>query len=206
MEKWIRAMSQNNIFPVFDKLMNRSDKETFLKQRSKVVWMTGLSGSGKSSIAINLERQLSSEGFFVKVLDGDNIRSGLNNNLGFSETDRLENIRRIAEVSKLFLECGIITINCFVSPTRQIRDIAREIIGTDDFVEVYINASLETCETRDVKGLYKKARLGEVKDFTGITAPFEIPESPAIELKTDNYSLAESTEMLKKYLLPIITY
>jgi len=169
---------KGNIFTLFDEMLQREDKENFLKQRAKVIWMTGLSGSGKSTIAKVLERRLHAEGFLCQMLDGDNIRAGINSNLGFSDADRSENIRRISEVSKLFLNCGVITINCFVSPTIAIRQLAKDIIGQDDFIEVFINTPLEVCEARDVKGLYKKARAGEIKDFTGIDAPFEAPEHP----------------------------
>ena len=167
----------NNIHADFEKLLKRADKEALLNQHSKVIWLTGLSGSGKTSIAAWLEKKLNDEGYLTQVLDGDNVRSGINNNLAFTKEDRLENIRRISEVSKLFLNCGIITINSFVSPTEDIRDLAKEIIGEENFLEVYINTSLEECEKRDVKGLYKKARKGEIPNFTGISAPFEAPKT-----------------------------
>lgn len=183
-----------NIHPIFDRLLNRDDKEEFLNQRAKVLWFTGLSGSGKSTIASALEKLLFSKGYFVQVLDGDNTRSGINNNLGFSIDDRKENIRRIAELSKLFLESGVICINSFVSPTRSIRNMAREIIGKEDFLEVFVNTPLEVCEQRDVKGLYKKARAGLIKDFTGIDSPFEEPENAFLEIKTENQSIEESVQ------------
>lgn len=143
-------------------------------------------------------------GYLTMLLDGDNIRTGINNNLTFSDADRVENIRRIAEVSKLFLNCGIITLNSFVSPTNEIRTLARNIIGQSDFLEVYINAPLEVCEARDVKGLYAKARQGLIPDFTGITAPFEAPENPALEIRTDQMSIEESVQKLLDFILPII--
>ncbi len=146
--------------------------------------MTGLSGSGKTTVGLNIEMELNKRGFLTQILDGDNIRSGINNNLGFSEEDRYENIRRISEVSKLFLNCGIICINSFISPTKEIRDMAKDIIGEENFIEVYVNAPIEVCEKRDVKGLYKKARKGEIKNFTGIDSPFDCPLNPDIELKT----------------------
>ena len=179
-------MSQNskNIHPVFDAILGRTTKEQLLKQHAKVIWMTGFSGSGKTTIAIALEKKLNAQGFLTQILDGDNVRVGINNNLGFSEADRTENIRRIAEVSKLFLNGGIITINCFVSPTIEIRENAKKIIGAADFIEVFINTPFEVCEKRDVKGLYKKARAGEIKNFTGIDAPFETPLNPSIDVKT----------------------
>ena len=148
--------SAHHIHPVFHRLLQRSDKEKFLHQQAKVIWMTGLSGSGKSTLAENLERELFSRNFFTETLDGDNIRSGINSNLGFSSDDRMENIRRIAEISKLFLNCGIITINCFVSPTNEIRSLAKKIIGESDFIEIFVNCPMEICEQRDVKGLYAK--------------------------------------------------
>ncbi|MEA3445713.1 MAG: adenylyl-sulfate kinase [Bacteroidota bacterium] len=194
-----------NIHPLFDRILLRTDKEKFLKQKAKVVWLTGLSGSGKSTIAIGLERKLHSKGFLTQILDGDNVRTGINKNLGFSDEDRTENIRRIAEVSKLFLNCGIITINSFVSPTIAIREQAREIIGKDDFIEVYINVPIEVAEKRDVKGLYKKARAGEIKNFTGIDAPFEEPPNPAIELKTHELSIDDSVEKLYNEIIKLIS-
>jgi adenylylsulfate kinase len=184
-----------NIFPTTD-ILQRNHKEKLLGQKGIVIWFTGLSGSGKTTIAIALEKELHSKGLLTQVLDGDNIRTGINNNLGFSEADRTENIRRIAEVTKLFVNTGIITICCFVSPTEQIRTIARNIIGENDFFEVFVNTPLEICEKRDVKGLYAKARKGEIKDFTGITAPFETPAMPVLELRTDELSVAQSVKQI----------
>lgn len=194
----------NNIHSVFDEIIQKHEKESFLKQKAKVVWMTGLSGSGKTTLAKYLERRLLQEGYFSKLLDGDNVRTGLNKGLGFSEEDRVENIRRIAEVSKLFTDGGVICINCFVSPTIEIRSMAKEIIGAENFLEVYINTPLEECERRDVKGLYKKARAGEIKDFTGISAPFEAPTEPSIEIKTKDKTIQESGEELFEKLLAFI--
>lgn len=197
--------NQENIFPIFDQIVGRKEKEQLLNQTAKVIWMTGLSGSGKSTIAIALEKELVQKGFLTQVLDGDNIRTGINNNLGFSDADRTENIRRIAEVSKLFVNCGVITINCFVSPTNAIRNAAKEIIGKEDFVEVFIDTPIEICEQRDVKGLYKKARAGEIKDFTGINAPFEAPENATIVVKTANKTVEESVNTILEQILPLIT-
>ncbi|HIA12546.1 MAG TPA: adenylyl-sulfate kinase [Flavobacteriales bacterium] len=194
-----------NIFPDFESILSRRDKQTLLKQKSKVIWMTGLSGSGKTTLAIALEKKLAGAEMLTQILDGDNIRTGVNSNLGFSDEDRAENIRRIAEVSKLFLNCGVITINCFVSPTKAIRERAREIIGTEDFIEVYINAPLAICEERDVKGLYKKARSGEIKDFTGIDSPFEAPEHPELEIRTDEQNIEQSVQLILDYLTPILS-
>ncbi|KAB2859793.1 MAG: adenylyl-sulfate kinase [Flavobacteriales bacterium] len=195
---------QDNIFPVFDSILQRKDKESLLRQKAKVIWLTGLSGSGKTTIAIGLEKALNSQGILTQVLDGDNIRAGINNNLGFSDEDRKENIRRIAEVSKLFLNCGVVTINCFVSPTNEIRQQAKEIIGAEDFLEVFINTPLEICEQRDVKGLYKKARAGEIKDFTGINAPFEAPTHPFLAIKTEGKTVEQSVKEILNKVLPLI--
>ena len=198
-------MEENNhIYPIFDKMLMRKDKEDLLKQHSVMVWFTGLSGSGKSTIAIALERELHKRGLLCRILDGDNIRSGINNNLGFTEADRVENIRRIAEVSKLFLDTGVITIAAFISPNNDIRGRAADIIGQDDFLEVYVSTPLEECERRDVKGLYAKARKGEIKNFTGISAPFEEPTHPTLTLDTSVLSLEESVNKLLELILPRI--
>ena len=200
-------MSDNkikNIHPVLDRIVQGEQKEDLLKQKAKVFWLTGLSGSGKSTIAIGVEKELYKKGYLTQILDGDYIRTGINNNLGFSDEDRSENIRRIAEVSKLFINCGIITINSFVSPTTAIRSQAKQIIGDENFIEVFINTPLEICEERDVKGLYKKARKGEIKDFTGIDAPFEEPIDPDIEIKTAQQSIEQSVNELLKKILPLI--
>lgn len=194
-----------NIYPIFDKMMSKQDKEELLKQHGVMLWFTGLSGSGKSTVAIALERELHQRGLLCRILDGDNIRSGINNNLGFSPEDRVENIRRIAEVGKLFVDTGIITIAAFISPNNQLRNMASEIIGKENFVEVYISTPLEECERRDVKGLYAKARRGEIKEFTGISAPFEVPENPDIELDTSKLSLKESVDILLEAILPKVS-
>ena len=194
----------NNVFSVFDEIISRDEKQLFLNQKSRVIWMIGLSGSGKTTLAKYLERKLMDNGYYSKLLDGDNVRSGLNAGLGFSETDRTENIRRIAEVSKLFLDGGIICVNSFVSPTHEVRNQAKVIIGSNDFIEVFINTSLEECEKRDVKGLYAKARAGDIPNFTGISSPFEAPENPAIEIQTKNKSIEESGDELFTKLLPLI--
>lgn len=195
------AEKATNIHPIFDGMLQRSDKENLLNQKSLCLWMTGLSGSGKSTIAKGVEQKLHEFGYLVQILDGDNIRTGINSNLGFSEEDRIENIRRIAEVTKLFINCGVITINSFVSPTKDIRDLASEIIGKADFFEVYINASFEECEKRDVKGLYKKARAGEIKNFTGLDAPFEAPENAALEILTAGQSIEASVATVVDFVL-----
>ena len=194
----------DNIHPIFDQLIQRKDRETRLKQKAKVLWLTGLSGSGKSTIAVALENRLFREGFFPQVLDGDNIRTGINSNLGFTEEERVENIRRIAEVAKLYLNSGIIVIASFISPTTLSRQNARNIIGEKDFLEIFINTPLEICEARDVKGLYKKARKGEIKNFTGIDAPYEAPKQPAIEIKTNHKTIEESVLEIYNFIFPLI--
>jgi len=195
-----------NIFPVFHRMLTKEDKEKLLRQRGVVLWFTGLSGSGKSTLAIEVEKELYTSGYLTQILDGDNIRSGLNANLGFSEEDRKENIRRIAEVAKLFANCGIVTLTSFVSPTREIRSMAKNIIGEREFIEIFVDADLETCEERDPKGLYKKARAGEIKDFTGIHQPFEAPESPFLEIHTDQMSIEQAKDLILRNILPYIRY
>ena len=177
-----------------------------MKQRAKVIWMTGLSGAGKTTLAKALDEALYNRGILSQILDGDNIRSGINNNLNFTETDRTENIRRIAEVSKLFLNCGIISINSFISPTEDIRHMAMDIIGRENMIEVFVNAPLNVCESRDVKGLYARARKGEIKNFTGIDSPFEKPMDADVEIRTDLMTVEESTEKLMDFILPRIEY
>tara|TARA_B100000459_G_scaffold106253_1_gene61443 strand:- start:39 stop:644 length:606 start_codon:yes stop_codon:yes gene_type:complete len=193
----------DNIYPIFNQIISKREKENRLKQNAKCIWLTGLSGSGKTTLALKLEKTLFEQGFLVQILDGDNIRTGISNNLDFSENDRLENIRRIAEVSKLFVNCGIITINCFVSPSNKIRSQAKKIIGDENFIGIYINADLSTCEKRDTKGLYKKARKGEIKNFTGISSIFEKPDKTFIEINTNN-NIEKSFNDLIKTVLPKI--
>ncbi|MDH6356563.1 adenylyl-sulfate kinase [Parabacteroides sp. PF5-9] len=197
---------QLNITPIFDQMLQREDKERLLKQRSVMVWFTGLSGSGKSTIAVALERELHRRGLLCRILDGDNIRTGINNNLGFSEEDRIENIRRIAEVGRLFIDSGIITIAAFISPNNELRKMAASIIGKADFLEVYVNTPIMECERRDVKGLYAKARKGEIKNFTGVSAPFEAPAKPDLSLDTSVLSVEESVQRLLEIILPKILW
>lgn len=196
--------NDRDIYPVFDRMLTRADKERLLGQHGLMIWFTGLSGSGKSTIAIALERELHERGILCRILDGDNVRSGINNNLGFSEEDRVENIRRIAEVSKLFVDTGIVTIAAFISPSNTLRQMAASIIGETDFIEVYVDTPLSVCEQRDVKGLYKRARNGEVKNFTGISAPFEAPEHPALRLDTSRLTIGQSVDKLLRLILPKI--
>jgi len=199
-------MVQEHIHPIFDRLLQTKTKETLLKQRGKVIWLIGLSGSGKSTIAEHLEAKLYDKGFLTQVLDGDNIRSGLNNNLGFSDVDRLENIRRISEVAKLFTNCGIVTLASFITPTEAIRQMAKDIIGEDKYIEVYVSTSLEACEDRDVKGLYDKARQGIIKNFTGIDSVFETPQNPAIIIPTEGFTVEESVQKLYDFIIEKISY
>lgn len=171
-----------------------------------VLWLIGLSGSGKSTLARHLENTLHTMGYLTQLLDGDNLRTGINNNLGFSEEDRDENLRRTAEVSKLFLNAGIITICSFITPTRKSRELIKSIIGSKDYFEVYVNCPVEVCEKRDVKGLYAKARKGEIKNFTGIDAPFEPPQNPDLELNTDEASIESCHDVLVDFVLPKIKF
>ena len=199
-------MAQKNIYPIFNQLLQTEAKETLLKQRGKVIWLIGLSGSGKSTIAQHLEAKLYNEGFLTQVLDGDNIRIGLNKNLTFSNGDRIENIRRISEVAKLFANCGVVTLVSFITPTEAIREMAKEIIGEENYIEVFISASLDVCESRDTKGLYEKARKGMVKNFTGIDSVFEIPNNSAIVIPTERLSAQESVQKLYDFIIKKISY
>ncbi|WP_423818714.1 adenylyl-sulfate kinase [Salinimicrobium sp. TIG7-5_MAKvit] len=180
--------------------VSREDRTRKNQHQSMVIWFTGLSGSGKSTIANSLEKRLFKEGISTYSLDGDNIRSGLNKGLSFSREDRHENNRRIAEVAKLFVDAGIVTIGAFISPLKEDREQAKDIIGKENFVEVFVNTPLEVCEERDVKGFYKKARQGEIKNFTGISAPYEAPENPDIKINTEEESAEEAVERLYEFL------
>ena len=180
--------------------VGRADRERVLSQRGATVWLTGLSGSGKSTIAVAVEAELVRRGKLAYVLDGDNVRHGLNKNLGFSPADRTENIRRIAEVAKLFTDCGVLAFTSFISPYRADRDAARALFADGDFVEVYAAADVATCEGRDPKGLYQKARAGQIPEFTGISAPYEAPEAPELVLDTARQSPEESVAALIAYL------
>jgi adenylylsulfate kinase len=194
-----------HIYPVFDRIIPRTEKEAKLKQKSKVIWFTGLSGSGKTTLATALERTLFEKGFLTQVLDGDNIRSGINNNLGFSNEDRMENIRRIAEISKLFLNCGVICICAFVSPTNEIRKVVKDLVGKEEFLEIFVSTPIEVCKKRDVKGLYAKAESGIIKDFTGVSAPFDIPQNPTLAIDTTNKTVEVCLEELLEKILPQIS-
>ena len=186
----------DNIHPIHDRTVQRSEREARNGHPGGVYWLTGLSGSGKSTIATAVERQLFEAGQFVVLLDGDNVRTGLCGDLGFSLEDRRENIRRIAEAAKLFVATGARVLCSFVSPTREIRAMARDIIGSEDFHEVFVNTPLEICESRDVKGLYAKARAGQIKNFTGIDSPYEAPTRPFMDLKTADLTVAQAASKL----------
>ena len=180
--------------------VTRQRRNKLNEHRSVVLWFTGLSGSGKSTLAHALEEKLYQKGCRTFVLDGDNVRHGLNSNLDFSEPGRTENIRRISEVSKLMLESGLIVMTAFISPFNKDRNEARKLISNDDFIEIYCKASLETCEARDVKGLYKRARAGKIKNYTGVDSPYEVPENPELTLDTDNDTLNESVSKIYNFL------
>jgi len=195
-----------NIHTEFHRMLGRDAKEAQLKQKGHVFWFYGLSGSGKSTLANALERKLAEQGFVTKILDGDNIRSGLNSDLGFSDEDRVENIRRISEVARLFLDSGIVVFTSFITPNRSLRASAAQTVGQDDFTPVYVKASFETCAERDVKGLYAKAAAGGVKHFTGKDSSFEEPEAEDSDwiISTDQQSEEESLNALLEQVLPII--
>jgi adenylylsulfate kinase len=180
--------------------VTRADREQLNGHKGCTVWLTGLSGSGKSTIAVDLEKRLCERGVRAYILDGDNIRHGLNKNLGFSPEDRTENIRRIGEVAKLFTDAGTVTVTAFISPYRADRDQVRALMTDGDFVEVHVDCPVEVCEQRDVKGLYKKARAGEIKEFTGISAPYEAPQKPELVIKTSEQSVEQSAKQIVAYL------
>jgi|TARA_B110000305_G_scaffold234462_1_gene292541 adenylylsulfate kinase len=195
----------DNLFSTNHELITKSEKEKLLKQKGICLWLTGLSGSGKTSIAKALAKKLHSKGFITKVLDGDNIRLGINKNLTFSELDRMENVRRTAEISKLFVDCGIVTICCLVSPKKNMRNLAKKIIGKENFNEIFIDTSLEECEIRDTKGLYKRARNGELLNFTGISSTYEKPVNTSLNIPTNKKNIEESSEILYNFVLPLIS-
>jgi len=195
-----------HIYPVFEQIVSRKEKEQRLNQRSKVIWFTGLSGSGKTTLASALERNLFEKGYLTQVLDGDNIRTGINNNLGFSPEDRKENIRRIAEIAKLLINSGVICLCAFVSPSEETRKIVRDIVGEEDFLEVFVSTPIEVCESRDIKGLYQKARAGEIKEFTGVSAPFEVPQNAVLSIDTSDKSVDECVAILMEKLFSALIY
>jgi len=193
-----------HLFSSKKELISREKKEILLNQKGICLWLTGLSGSGKTTIAKIVSEKLHENRILTKVLDGDNIRLGINNNLSFSDDDRLENVRRTAEIAKLFVECGVVTICCLVSPTIKIRKLAKKIIGQSDFYEIFINTSLKQCKKRDIKGLYKKAENGIVKNFTGVSAPYQAPTKPILSIPTQNLSKEESSEILFRFAYKLI--
>jgi len=195
----------DNLFSTNHELIPKTEMEKLLTQKGICLWLTGLSGSGKTSIANYVAKKLHAKGFLTPVLDGDNIRLGINKNLSFSEADRMENVRRTAEISKLFVDCGIITICCLVSPKKNMRTLAKEIIGKKNFYEIFISTSLEDCEIRDTKGLYKKARSGELLNFTGISSPYEEPIGPSLNISTKENNIEESSKILYNFVLPLIS-
>lgn len=194
-----------NIYPIQTKV-SLQQRQQLLNQRATLIWFTGLSGSGKSTLAVQLEAHLYALGYKTYLLDGDNIRSGLNKDLTFTEEGRVENIRRIGEVSKLFLDAGIIVLSAFISPFEADREQVKHIVGKENYIEVFVNAPLEICEQRDVKGLYKKARAGEVRNFTGIDSPYEIPQQPDIVIHTHENTVEQSIEMLLNVVSSRITF
>lgn len=189
------SLDKNNIYPILTKV-SQLDRSRLLNQNPKLIWFTGLSGSGKSTIAVEVEKKLFELGFKTYLLDGDNVRSGLNNNLGFSDVDRIENIRRIAEVSKLMLDAGIIVLASFISPFQSEREEVKKMVSESKYVEIFVNCPIEICEKRDVKGLYSKARKGEIKNFTGIDSSYEIPNYPDIIVETDKETLEQSIDKI----------
>jgi adenylylsulfate kinase len=197
-----------NLHPTFDRLLTRSDKESKLHQRARVIWLYGLSGSGKSTLANALERRLHADGFTTHLLDGDNVRTGLNRDLGFGDADRAENIRRVAEVAKLFAQAGVVVIAAFITPQRLLRDVAREIVGAGDFLEVYVKASFAACAQRDPKGIYAKAGAGQVPQFTGRDSAFEAPApgEAALVLDTESEPPAQSLLRLHAFVAPKISF
>lgn len=180
--------------------IDRLKRENLNKHKGAILWFTGLSGSGKSTLAHTVEEKLYAMGCRTYVLDGDNVRHGLCGDLGFSEADRKENIRRVGNIAKLFLDAGIIVLTAFISPYREDRQIARNLVATGDFHEIFCNSSVDVCESRDVKGLYKKAREGLIEEFTGISSPYETPDKPDMEIATDTLSLEDSANILVNYL------
>ncbi|MCH6255750.1 adenylyl-sulfate kinase [Puniceicoccaceae bacterium K14] len=195
----------DNLYPITDRLLARTDRQSITKQTAKVIWFYGISGSGKSTLAIALEKQLHVRGLLSYVLDGDNIRTGLNSGLGFSDDDRFENIRRIAEVSKLFVDAGVITLNSFITPKEDLRGMMRGIIGKENLIEIYVKASFEVCRERDVKGLYAKAEKGLVPQFTGKDSGFEEPANPDLVIDTSAESVDESLAKVVALVLPEIS-
>ena len=195
----------NHIYP-FKTKVSKKERESLLNQNAVLVWFTGLSGSGKSTLAVQLEAQLHAMGYKTYLLDGDNIRAGLNKDLSFSDEGRMENVRRIGEVSKLLLDAGVVVLSAFISPFNTDREQVKEIVGVENYVEVFVDTPIEVCEQRDVKGLYKKARAGEIKNFTGIDSPYEKPTNPHVVVPTHEMNVDDSLDLLLKLIIPRITF
>lgn len=194
-------MNLEYIYPIQTKV-SADQRHRLMNQRPRLIWFTGLSGSGKSTLAVQLEAALHAEGFKTYLLDGDNVRSGLNKDLTFTDEGRVENIRRISEVCKLFLDSGVVLLSAFISPFQADREQVKSIVGDDNYIEVFVDAPLEVCEQRDVKGLYKKARTGEVRNFTGISSPYERPANPDVVIHTDRMSVEEAVKVLMEAIVP----
>jgi adenylylsulfate kinase len=199
------VVTVNHIYPIKTKVTNQQ-RASQLTQRPSVIWFTGLSGSGKSTLAVQLEAALFDQGFKTYLLDGDNLRTGLCKDLGFSDGDRVENIRRIGEVSRLMLDAGLVVLSAFISPFASDREQVRNIVGATNFIEVFVDTPLEICEQRDVKGLYKKARAGEIQNFTGITSPYERPVNPDVTIQTQLLTVSEAIDKLLTSVIPRIRY
>lgn len=198
-------LTTKHLYPTATKV-HRSQRAQLLQQRPLLIWFTGLSGAGKSTLAVQLDAALHAHGFKTYLLDGDNIRSGLNQDLSFTDHDRQENIRRISEVSKLFLDAGLVVVAAFISPFRADRALTQTIVGTDQYLEVFVDCPLAVCEQRDVKGLYKKARAGHLENFTGIDSPYEPPENPAITIPSHTMPMEQAIQSLMDYIIPHITF
>ena len=199
-------LNKENIWTDFNSFIRRNRRKFLVRQNPKAIWLTGLSSAGKTTIALALEKEIQKKGYFIKVFDGDIMRTGINKDLTYSLEDRKENIRRIAEITKIFLDTGLIIICSFISPTEEIREMAKSIIGEKDFIEVYVNCPLSVCEERDVKGLYQKARKGLIKNFTGIDSVYETPKNPNIELKTDVWTEKQTVKYLLEKIIPKIKF
>ncbi len=199
-------LNKENIWTDFNSFIRRNRRRFLVRQNPKAIWLTGLSSAGKTTIALALEKEIQKKGYFIKVFDGDIMRTGINKDLTYSLEDRKENIRRIAEITKIFLDTGLIIICSFISPTDEIREMAKSIIGEKDFIEVYVNCPLSICEERDVKGLYQKARKGLIKNFTGIDSVYETPKNPNIELKTDVWTEKQTVKYLLEQIIPKIKF
>ncbi len=197
---------RSRIISDFNSFIRRNRKRFLVRQNPKVIWFTGLSGAGKTTVSTALNKEILRKGYFTKIFDGDVIRTGINRDLTYSNEDRMENIRRISEIANLFLDSGLIILCSFISPTNEMREMAKRIIGEERFIEVFVNCPIEVCEKRDVKGLYKKARDGKIKGFTGIDAVYEAPQNPDIEIRTDLWDLKKTTKYVLKQVLPEIKY